>query len=88
MQRSFLKFRIGDVEDPDWYANMEIASWATDNTEAHQYLMEKSNGNMRIHRHVDPVYFGHNYEFSAEMSEEDWFLYFMRFDDVSRHQYS
>ena len=84
----FLECKVGDVEDPDWYANMEIASWATKNPEAHQYLMEKSDGDMRIHRKACEPIMGHSYEFSAEMLEQDWAYYYLRFDDVSRHQYS
>ena len=83
MRRYFLKFRVGDVEDPDWYANIELSNWAAENPEAHQYLMEKSDGAMRIHRHTDADNFEHRYEFTADMTEQDWFLYRMRFDNVS-----
>ena len=86
VRNKFLEFHVGDVEDPDWYANMEISQWATKNPEAHQYLMENSNGDMRIHRAVDPKLFGHRYSFSSEMSEQDWAYYYLRFDDVSRYK--
>ena len=88
VRNKFLEFTVGDVEATDWYANMEIGSWATKNPEAHQYLMEKSNGDMRIHRFVEPKLFGHVYSFSAKMSEQDWAYYYLRFDDVSRYKFS
>lgn len=80
MRREFLKFNIGDVEDPDIFANMEINAWARKNCDAHQYLLEHSNGNMRVHRQQGNPLMGHKYIFTAEMSEEDWFLYCMRFE--------
>lgn len=80
----FLECKVGDVEDPDWYANIEISNWAVRNSDAHQYLMDKSDGDMRIHRKAyDPI-MGHSYKFSAKMTEQDWAYYYLRFDDVSR----
>ena len=83
----FLACVVGDVEDPDWYANIELGSWATKNSDAHQYLMKNSNGDMRIHRKAFSTHLlgQHLYEFTAEMTEQDWAYYYLRFDDVSRH---
>jgi hypothetical protein len=80
MKKAFYKTLVGDVEDPDWYANIEIGDWATKNTEAYQFLLEHSNGNVRIERQAHEPIMGHSYSFTAEMDEKDWFMYTMRFE--------
>lgn len=86
VRNKFLEFNVSAGDDPDWYANIEIGSWANKNPEAYQYLMEKSTGAMRIHRFVEPKLLDHVYRFSVEMSEQDWAYYYLRFDDVSRYK--
>lgn len=80
VRRPILNFKVGDVEDPDWYANMRISAWATENPEAHQYLLDHSTKSIRIERKQCEYSLGHSYELSVEMTEEDWFIYLMRFE--------
>lgn len=79
-RNTFFEFWVGDVEDPDMYANMEIGSWASKNKDAYQYLLDKSDGNVRIQRKLHE-FMGHHYTFTAEMSEEDWAYYYLRFSE-------
>ena len=82
----FLECKVSDVEDPDLAAHMEIGSWAMKNPDAHQFLMDNSAKSMRIQKWREPIMlYGHSYEFSAEMTEQDWAYYYLRFGDVSRH---
>lgn len=87
IKKIFLKFEVGDVEDPDMYANFAVESWSKSHPQAYQYLMEHSDGNVRIERREhDSVYYeGHAYSLSTRMTETDWAYYFMRFykGDVS-----
>ena len=82
-KRVFLKFTVGDVEDPDMYANMAIESWSKSTPLAYEYLMKHSDGNVTIKRTqsgtIDHDYYGHSYELSSEMEDSDWAYYFMRF---------
>ena len=81
----FLTFNMGDVEDPDMYANLEVDAWAKQNRAAYNFLLEHSDGNVRIHRQELPETMGHKYMLTAKMTEQDWAYYYLRFDDVSRH---
>lgn len=90
MRREFLKFHVGDVEDPDMMANYCVADWHDKNKEAYEYLMEHSDGRVYIVRQEGDLtmFNGHVYHMEAEMTEEDWFLYCMRFENVSRYSRS
>ena len=84
----FLTFNIGDVEDPDMYANIEVDAWATKNRDAYKFMLEYSDGNMRIHRQQHDPLMGHKYTFTAEMLEEHWAEYYLKYGEsyVSRYK--
>jgi hypothetical protein len=65
-------------------ANYCVTDWYDKNKEAYDYLMEHSDGRVYIVRQeTDLIVYGHRYHLEAEMSEENWFLYRMRFENVS-----
>jgi hypothetical protein len=90
VKRAVLEFRIGDVEDPDMYANIEVDAWATKNRDAYKFLLEYADANVALSRRLDDSELYHLYTISAYMSEEHWAEYYLKYGEsyVSRYQYS
>lgn len=80
LKRTIIDFDVGDVSDPDITANLHIDSWRKNNQDAFDFLLEKSTGQVTINRQPNPSIMGHHYSVIAEMSEQDWFIYRMRFE--------
>ena len=91
VKRAVLEFRIGDVEDPDMYANIEVDAWATKNRDAYAFLLEHADTNVTLSRRLDEgTELFHLYTISAYMLEEHWAEYYLNYGEsyVSRYQYS
>ena len=90
VKRAILEFRIGDVEDPDMYANIEVDAWATKNRDAYKFLLEHADSNVTLSRRLDDTELYHLYTISAYMLEEHWAEYYLKYGEsyVSRYQYS
>lgn len=90
VKRAVLEFRIGDVEDPDMYANIEVDAWATKNRDAYKFLLEHADANVTLSRRLDDTELYHLYTISAYMLEEHWAEYYLKYGEsyVSRYQYS
>jgi hypothetical protein len=90
VKRAILEFRIGDVEDPDMYANIEVDAWATKNRDAYAFLLEYADSNVTLSRKLDDTELYHLYTISAYMLEEHWAEYYLKYGEsyVSRYQYS
>ena len=90
VKRAVLEFRIGDIEDPDMYANIEVDAWATKNRDAYAFLLEHADANVTLSRRLDDTELYHLYTMSAYMLEEHWAEYYLKYGEsyVSRYQYS
>ena len=88
VKRAILEFRIGDVEDPDMYANIEVDAWATKNRDAYAFLLEHADSNVTLSRRLDDTELHHLYTISAYMLEEHWAEYYLKYGEsyVSRYQ--
>lgn len=50
IQNCFLTFHIGNVQEPDVYAEIQIERWQKENKETYDYLLKHGKGNVKIER--------------------------------------
>lgn len=60
---------LGDVEDPDFIAQQEIAKWI--NSEAGQCVLAHSAPEPSFHRLIDHLHWGITYNIVAYLEEKD-----------------
>lgn len=54
IQNCFLTVHIGNVQEPDMYAEIQIERWQKENKETYNYLLKHGKGNVKIERKQVP----------------------------------
>jgi len=72
------QFKVGDAEDPDFYAAEPILDW--EKGEAGMFVMEHAIEPPTWHRHVDPDTYGYTYVITAKLPKEKYTFYKLKFD--------
>jgi hypothetical protein len=64
------KFRMGDVEDPDLYADQPLLDWQ--HSEIGEWVMERAVDTPEWHRMADVASYGYQYAIVAKLKDTDY----------------
>ena len=71
-----LRFRMGDVEDPDLYAGEPLYQWQQ--SEMGKWVMKKSVDTPVWHRYADPMNYGYQYAVTAKLKDVDYTFWVLK----------
>ena len=75
------RFKMGDVEDPDLYAATPLMEWQE--SEQGKWIMERSIDKPIWHRHSDPMNYHYEYAITAQLKEQDYTHWLVKWKKLS-----
>lgn len=71
------QFGVGDVDDPDLYANMEVGNWLT--TEKGKWIQEHRAEEIRLRHSYDLSMLGHRFVVTTKLKDEDATFFLLKY---------
>jgi len=71
------QFGIGDVDDPDLYANIEVGNWL--DTEKGKWVVEHRVDEIKLKHSYDLSMLGHKFSVTAKLKEEDATFFLLKY---------
>lgn len=80
-KRKIYECSLGDVEDPDLYAEIAFSQFLDNHPDIKEWFESKTDGTYHMVYH-ELEYGGHCYRYYIEVSDFDWAHYVMLFNNI------